>query len=175
MTEDRKRRYLDATADHTLTWFESLFTTGGSLGAFFAGFTLSIAVSESTKEPARTYAAISSLLFVFTVLLCAACGLGATLQMVRIKDWIMNRKKRGIIISVVGLVLHMLLLTAIMFFFFVMKASVRVVGWIGLGFTGVAILVALICWIAAFVVDDYHLIEDKPEERRSVCRSVGMC
>lgn len=74
------------------SWFQNLFSAGSSLAAFFAGFTLSIVSSTANSDnagdsdaasrvkaardaTAGRFAAISSLLFVVTVLVCCACGL----------------------------------------------------------------------------------------------------
>lgn len=44
-------------------------------------------------------------------------------------------------------VLQLILLTAILFFFLVMKEYVWVVGWLGVAFTGIAMLVAFGLWV----------------------------
>lgn len=138
-TDDR-----DARKERIVAWFENLFTTGGSLGAFFAGFTLNIATSDSTKPWARTCAAVSSLLFVFTVLLCAACGLVVALYRPDVKKRVARDGNPSRAFNAVSLLLQLMLLTAVLFFFLVMKESVEVVGLIGVVFTGVAILAAIV-------------------------------
>lgn len=148
----------DTFADHALAWFENLFTVGASLGAFFAGFTLSIAASDSTSEPARTFAAISSLLFVLTVLLCAACSLGTTFHKSSFKAWVKARGSKGLVVSLVSLTLQLMLLSAVMFFFLVMMGSARAVGLVGVGFTGIAIAVAVILWALQFSVKDVAVV-----------------
>jgi hypothetical protein len=134
-----------------VAWFENLFATGGSLGDFFAGFTLNIATSDSTKEPARTYAAISSLLFVITVLLCAGCGLGATLYKPELKEQVTVQGSPSLTFNAVSLVLQLMLLIAVLFFFLTMMASVKVVGLIGVVFTGIAIVAATGIWVNKFI------------------------
>ena len=62
--------------DRVVTALAAVFASGGTIGAFFAGFTLNIVVSvDGAKLPqVRLYAAICSLLFVLLVLLCSAGG-----------------------------------------------------------------------------------------------------
>lgn len=91
--EEMLRKLMKEQADSGVgSWFQALFAVGSSLGAFFAGFTLSIVASTanfddpgdsdatSSSDAARNaeagrFAATSSLLFVVTVLVCSACGL----------------------------------------------------------------------------------------------------
>ena len=141
----------EARKDRIVAWFEDLFRSGGSLAAFFAGFTLNIAASDSTKPRARTRAAVSSLLFVFTVLLCAACGLVVALYRPYVRKRVAIDGDPSKSFNAVSLLLQLMLLTAVLFFFLVMTVYVQVVGWIGVGFTAVAILAAIVICLKKFI------------------------
>ena len=148
-------------------WFLELFNSGSTLGAFFAGFTLNIVVSDSTKHKpkVRTFAAISSLLFVLTVLLCAGSSLAFTFhkelvgktaaeptnaaadtRIKRFYAWLQRKLLGPNGVALLSLTLQLLVLSAVLFFFLVMVAYARVVGWIGVAFTAVALAITLLIW-----------------------------
>jgi hypothetical protein len=58
----------------------------------------------------------------------------------------------------VSLTLQLMLLSAVMFFFLVMMGSARAVGLVGVGFTGIAIAVAVILWALQFSVKDVAVV-----------------
>lgn len=133
--------------DKMISWFETFWTTGGSLGTFFAGFSLSIATSDSVQGIAQDYAAISSLLFVLDVLLCSACALLINCRRDEIRDILEGGGWRTNAVSVLSLLLELIFLVAVLFFFLVMKELSYAAGWIGFGFTGVLILAGVGIWV----------------------------
>ena len=126
-----------------VAWFQNLFYTGSTLGAFFAGFTLNIVVSESAQKKARVRhcAAISSLLFVLTVLLCSAFSLAfAFHESIDLRTWRWP-------LAALSITLQLLVLAAIYFFFQVMLAYAWRTGLVGTGFTVAAAVVAVPVWV----------------------------
>lgn len=151
---------LDAQAKSGVgSWYGVLFTTGGSLGSFFAGFTLSIVSSTANSDQANDkeagrHAAISSLLFVLTVLVCTACGLGYAFHKETI-DGKMNDRNGTyfgkftsiqLFMSAFSIAMQEVVLAAVLFFFLTMRAYAKVTGWVGIGFTIVCMAFAVGVW-----------------------------
>lgn len=147
------------------SWFGVLFTTGSTLGSFFAGFTLSIVSSTANSKEdndieARGHAAISSLLFVFTVLVCSGCSLAYAFHKDEFDKKInQNEGEQGegftkiqIAVSVLSLMTQGIVLTAVLFFFLVLRAYAWTAGTIGISFTSVAMAVAFVVWVLQFFV-----------------------
>lgn len=151
-------RHHFAASDNKLTFsihdrFLSALSTLGTLGA---GFTLSVVVN-SPKIPnasgfaprtVTTWAAISSILFVLTVLVCQ----GST-QLFKFQNKFIVR---GIdhddhlikhALAALSLLLETQVLGAFLFLELVLTAHAPVVGWIGVALTGVLALLALWLWV----------------------------
>ncbi|KAF2095141.1 hypothetical protein NA57DRAFT_79626 [Rhizodiscina lignyota] len=139
-----------------LDWFQELFSSGTTLGSFGAGFTLIIVTQDpsdlkpTTFAPStvRVFAAISSLLFVLTVLLCQGCKLAFMFQKESIAI-ALERHSCPItkkVLDIVSLALQVFVLTAFLFFSLVILAFVKSVGIIGVAVTGLLVLAAIVVW-----------------------------
>lgn len=74
--ENIQKRRDEKQNDRVIDAMATIFSSGATIGAFFAGFALNIVVSASASERhvVRRYAAICALLFVLLVLTCGAGG-----------------------------------------------------------------------------------------------------
>ena len=140
------------------SWYGVLFTTGSTLGSFFAGFTLGIVSSTADSEndhdkEAGGYAAASSLLFVVTVLVCSACSLGYAFHSKMINEKMEETGGRHfgfttvqLLMTGLSILMQEVMLAAILFFFLVMRVYARTTGNIGISFTAVFMAVAGVVW-----------------------------
>lgn len=148
----------------------TLFASGATIGAFFAGFTLNIVVSvdASEKPEVRLFAAIASLFFVLLVLLSSLSNVVFTyykLEFLDImigihskhsgerkftKQWVRDRWKAWHLWSMFGILPSLLLggLSAgVYFFFLIMRAYEPDVAFAGLAAIGMGTVFGGIGWL----------------------------
>ncbi|KAK3054016.1 hypothetical protein LTR09_004792 [Extremus antarcticus] len=133
----------------------SFFSALSTLGTLGAGFTLSAVVqSRSTPNKAgfnpdtvATWAAISSVCFVLTVLVCQGCTqLFKFEHKIIIKGIDHDNHAIKHCLAALSLLLETQVLAAFLFLELVLTAHAPVVGWIGIAITSVLALVALYLW-----------------------------
>ena len=145
-------KVLQKQADPSRSFFQALST----LGTLGAGFTLSVVVQSSKEANAAgfnpltvtTWAAVSSMLFVLTVLVSQGCA-----QLFRFERRLIVR---GIdnddhtikhCLAALSLLLEIQVLGAFFFLELVLTAHVPTVGWVGIGVTSMLALIALYLWV----------------------------
>ena len=133
-----------------------LFSALSTLGTLGAGFTFSVVVQQSAAEnvagfspsTVTNFAAISSILFVLTVLVAQGCS-----QLFKFEQAIIAE---GVdeddpcvqwALASLSLLLQAQLLGAFLFLELVLAAHAPTVGWIGIAFTVFLALVALGLWL----------------------------
>ncbi|KAK3683264.1 hypothetical protein LTR37_020407 [Vermiconidia calcicola] len=136
-------------------WYLGFFGALSTLGTLGAGFTLSVVVQGSNApspagfSPAivNTWAAVSSVLFVLTVLVCQGCvqlfkfERGSIVEGIDNDDHVIKHTLSGL-----SLLLQVQVLGAFLFLELVLTAHSPVVGGIGIAITSLLALIALCLW-----------------------------
>jgi hypothetical protein len=132
-----------------------LFEALSTLGTLGAGFTLSVAIQHKpSPTPAgfdastvTTWAAVSSVLFVLTVLVSQGLGQLFKFERKEIADGF-DRKDRVVkwLLAGASLLLQGQVLGAFLFLELVLTAYAPTVGWVGIGITSFLALVAFVLW-----------------------------
>ena len=148
--------HTDTEVQHILTRTQYRFLTAlSTLGTLGAGFTLSVVVNSTNTSNAAgfapktvtTWAAVSSILFVLTVLVCQGCTQLFKFQnkfIVRGIDHDDHLIKHSL--AALSLLLETQVLGAFLFLELVLTAHAPVVGWNGVAITSILAVLALYLW-----------------------------